>query len=314
MGNCGSGGQSSEPVYDLNFGENPSGADKEVAVEVANHLKKAGDILTQLKGFKGCGDLVREAITNPSQENEERAWAAVVPSVEILKEFYEFSLALEKAVQTLFQTLCRDPQVDQNLADHQALTKQVAEVLDFVLRFDDMKMTNPAIQNDFSYYRRILNRIKLSNKRDAGITVGDELANAMSLFFAYPTPMMNTMIKNTTALTSSNTVSMDNLSKFLAGMANSCHAMVSGSKAAQLSEPQAMLCFRTITGSIILYDHVNPRGAFHKKSPIMVRGAVTALKAHTGSEKTDSLVNALRFNTMHLNEDETPNAIKQLLS
>lgn len=61
-------------------------------------------------------------------------------------------------------------------------------------------MTNPAIQNDFSYYRRILNRIKLSNKREAGITVGDELANAMSLFFAYPTPMMNSLIKTTTAM------------------------------------------------------------------------------------------------------------------
>ncbi len=103
-------------------------------------------------------------------------------------------------------------------------------------------------------------------------------------------------------------------SKFLAGMANSCLAMVTNGKDAQLNETQRMLVYRSITGSIILYDHVNPRGAFHKKSPIFVKGAVTVLKAHNGTEKTDSLVNALRFNTMHLNEDETPSAIKQLLS
>jgi hypothetical protein len=33
-------------------------------------------------------------------------------------------------------------------------------------------MTNPAIQNDFSYYRRILNRIKLSNKVAVVVLLG----------------------------------------------------------------------------------------------------------------------------------------------
>jgi hypothetical protein len=45
----------------------------------------------------------------------------------------------------------------------QALAKQFAEILQFVLRFDDLKMNNPAIQNDFSYYRRTLNRMKMNN-------------------------------------------------------------------------------------------------------------------------------------------------------
>jgi len=313
MGNCAGGSSGgSDPPYALNFGDGATGADNEAAQAVANHLKKANEILTQLRNFKGCGDLIREAITSPSQETEERAWAAVVPSVEILKEFYEFSLALDKAVQRLFPTLCVDPAVDSDLADQQALTKQVAEVFDFVLRFDDMKMTNPAIQNDFSYYRRILNRIKLSNKRDAGITVGDELANAMSLFFAYPTPMMNALIKTTAGLTSSNAITADGLSKFLSRLANSCLAIVS----AKSDSPPAdlFLQFRTITGAIILYDHSNPRGAFHKKGPIQIKQVVTTLKGYQGEEKTDSLVNALRFNTVHLNEDETPGNIKQLLS
>ncbi len=37
-------------------------------------------------------------------------------------------------------------------------------------------MVNPAIQNDFSYYRRTLNRMKLS-KKDMNLTIRDELAN-----------------------------------------------------------------------------------------------------------------------------------------
>lgn len=262
----------------------------------------------------------------------------------------------EKALKSLLQALCTEAMVEADLADQQALTKQLALIFDFVLRFDDLKvrlsvsgccfcaplpdasapqMTNPAIQNDFSYYRRILNRIKLSNKRDAGITVGDELANAMSLFFAYPTPMMNSLIKTTTALATTvrhplsppsgavaraeggrqeNAVKLETLSTFLARMANSCYAMAAGGKGGELSEDLSMLCFRTITGSIILYDHVNPRGAFHKKTPIQIKGAVTVLKNYQGREKTDSLVNALRFNTVHLNEEETPSQFKQLLA
>lgn len=110
----------------------------------------------------------------------------------------------------------------------QALAKQLADVFDFVLRFDDSKvystpiiiylisspptrgvnvnnqpanhhhpqMVNPAIQNDFSYYRRTLNRMKLS-KKDANIKIRDELANRMSLFFAYPTPMMKVLSETT---------------------------------------------------------------------------------------------------------------------
>lgn len=59
----------------------------------------------------------------------------------------------------------------------QALTKQLAEILDFSLKFDDLKvptdntvtvmlhcilqMNNPSIQNDFSYYRRTMSRKRL---------------------------------------------------------------------------------------------------------------------------------------------------------
>lgn len=47
----------------------------------------------------------------------------------------------------------------------QALAKQFAEILHFVLKFDDLKMNNPAIQNDFSYYRRTLSKMKMNNVR-----------------------------------------------------------------------------------------------------------------------------------------------------
>jgi len=184
---------------------------------------------------------------------------------------------------------------------------------DFVLRFDDAKMTNPAIQNDFSYYRRTLNRMKIS-KKEMNIKIRDELANRMSLFFAYPTPMMKVIADTTTKFLASSDAILprENVTAALATMANICQGMVFNKKFA--SDNTNMFCLRTMTGAIILYDHIDSQGgAFARKSPINIKGAVNVLRSYTTSP-TDGLLNAMRFTTIHLNDPQTPNAIKQLLN
>ena len=74
-----------------------------------------------------------------------QAWQAVLPAVEQLKEFYDFSQELEQCFPKLLTALCQDDP-KTNLEKRQALAKQFADVFDFVLRFDDLKMLNPAIQ------------------------------------------------------------------------------------------------------------------------------------------------------------------------
>lgn len=195
--------------------------------------------------------------------------------------------------------LCKDDPRDR-LASQQALAKQLADVLDFVLRFDDAKvrvsfvhylcfscsrplrcvvsqMVNPAIQNDFSYYRRTLNRMKLT-KKDMNLSIRDELANRMSLFFAYPTPMMKVLSETTVKFLSpqeSSGIPRENVTAALATMANVCHAMVDKKKFD--SEKTNMFCLRAMTGAIILYDHLHGQGAFAKKSQINVRRLPLAL-------------------------------------
>jgi len=175
-------------------------------------------------------------------------------------------------------------------------------------------MTNPAIQNDFSYYRRTLNRMKIS-KKEMNIKIRDELANRMSLFFAYPTPMMKVVSDTTTKfLTTDTSVPRDNVTSVLAAMANVCQAMVQNKKFT--TDSTNMFCLRAMTGAIILFDHVDAQGAFGKKSPINIRAAINTLKTYTSSpttSPTDGLLNALRFTTIHLNDPQTPSAIKQLL-
>jgi len=279
---------------------------------VAAVLTKAPSILEKLHNYAGCEESIRKAITTPGPETEDAAWNAVVPAVEQLKEFYDFSLELESCFPKLLVALCKtNPK--ENIASQQALAKQMADVFDFVLRFDDLKMVNPAIQNDFSYYRRTLNRKKIT-KENVNITIRDELANRMSLFFAYPTPMMNVVNETTVKFLSQDaSVPRDNVTMALATMANVCQEMIVQKKFP--NEVTNMFCLRAMTGSIILFDHLHTPGAFSRRSPINIRGCITALKNFPagGAGSTDGLLNALRFTTIHLNDPDTPAAIKQLL-
>jgi hypothetical protein len=296
---------------DLENAKPSSDEEKQIYDTVSAILNKSPTILTKLQGYHGCEDAIRKAITNPGAEMEEAAWNAVVPAVEQLREFYDFSLELESCFPKLLVALCKnDPK--HNIESQQALAKQMADVFDFVLRFDDLKMVNPAIQNDFSYYRRTLNRKKIT-KQDQNITIRDELANRMSLFFAYPTPMMNVINETTTKfLGTDSSVPRDNVTMALATMANVCQEMIVQKKFP--NEATNMFCLRAMTGSVILFDHLHAQGAFSKRSPINIKGCITVLKNFQGpANSTDGLLNALRFTTIHLNDPETPAAIKQLL-
>jgi len=296
----------------------PGDAEKEIHKTIAEVLVKSEGILDKLFAYKGCEEFIRKAITTPNADKENAAWSALLPAVETLQEFYEFSTEIEKVypkiLQQLFVANADTGNLKQSLEGQQALTKQLADIFDFALRFDDAKMVNPAIQNDFSYYRRSLSRMKLNNK-GGDIKIKDELANRMSLFFAYPTPMMKVLTDTTVGfVNATNGGTPVDKAQVVSGfslMANVCLDMVE--KAKFKNTKTNMFCLRGMTGAILLVDHVDEHGAFQKKSTINMRGAILQLKAFTEAS-TDGLLNALRYTTKHLNEPDTPAAIKNLLA
>ncbi|XP_029653613.2 CYFIP-related Rac1 interactor B [Octopus sinensis] len=184
--------------------ENAQPTEKEIDVwtQVNEVLLCSNSILADMASYHGAAEEIRLAISFPqNQEHQENAWAAVYPMVLKLKEFYEFSISLENVIPTLLRELCSSNMTSrQHLETQQALFKQFAEILDFVLKFDDYKMTTPAIQNDFSYYRRTVSRQRMTNEDgEAGETeVSNETANRMSLFYAHATPMLKMLSDTTT--------------------------------------------------------------------------------------------------------------------
>ena len=56
----------------------------------------------------------------------------------------------------------------------------------------------PQIQNDFSYYRRTINKNRLVNQQiDEETQITGEIADCMSMFYAKSTPMLHTLSKAT---------------------------------------------------------------------------------------------------------------------
>ncbi|CAI8043381.1 CYFIP-related Rac1 interactor B [Geodia barretti] len=260
----------------------PTPEEGEVHRKVATVLDRAPDILADLHGYKGAGEHIREAISNSkSEKHQDVAWKAVCPSVILLKKFYEFALELETALCDLLTVLCSpDMPAIQHLEKQQAITKQFAEILHFTLSFDDLKMTSPAIQNDFSYYRRTLNRRRMEDTSAAvaelsdGVDLPDDVANRMSLFYANPTPMLNTLSGAAEKLLQENpSLTLDNMTNCFSAMASVCRVISDNPQYTSRfqSEETQLFCLRVMVGVIILYDHVHPVGAFAVKAAIDVR-------------------------------------------
>eukprot|EP01104_Vermistella_antarctica_P005710 TRINITY_DN1624_c0_g1_i2.p1 TRINITY_DN1624_c0_g1~~TRINITY_DN1624_c0_g1_i2.p1 ORF type:complete len:310 (+),score=85.09 TRINITY_DN1624_c0_g1_i2:157-1086(+) len=308
MGSHGSKPASSvTPPTDAEAVDRPS--EKEIFDSVALVMVKGSDILNRLETYDDCEELIVKAKASPGPENDAAAWQAVLPAVKELKAFHDFALELEVVFPNLLVALCSDGP-NATIANQQALAKQLADVFNFVLQFDELKMMNSAIGNDFSHYRRSLLHGGMVDV-DSIVSDGDT-RNRMSLFFAYPTPMMNLLHETTTKLlTEDASMARDNVTCALATMANTFQEMVEQRRFD--SEEKNMFCLRSMTGSIILFDHIHSHGAFSRTSPVLIKGCITALRGFRTPEKTENLLNALRFTTVHLNDPDTPSNIKHLL-
>lgn len=299
----------------------PTQEEVEVHSKVATVLARAPDILADLHGYRGAGEHIREAISNPkSEKHQDIAWKAVCPSVQMLKKFYEFALELETALCELLTVLCSPDMIAlQHLEKQQAITKQFAEILHFTLSFDDLKMTSPAIQNDFSYYRRTLNRRRMEEASAQaggdGVDLPDDVANRMSLFYANPTPMLHTLSGAAEKLLQENPeLTLENMTNCFSAMASVCRVITDSPHYSSRfkSEETQMFCLRVMVGVIILFDHVHPVGAFAVKAAIDMKSSIKLIKEHP--KIAESLLNALRYSTKHFNEETTPKATKDLLS
>jgi len=302
------GAKEEEPVdVPVNFNATPTDAETEIYNAATALINVSPSILESLKSYTGCGDAIRQAISNPGKAAEDAAWEIVCPAVMKLKEMYEFALQLEELTPRLVKFLASG-EASASIAKCQATTKKLADILDFASQFDALKMSNPNVQNDFSYYRRTVSRMKMNNAQMI-IIVTDDLANKMSLFFAHSNPVSKALIDAINGGVSNRTCDPANTTDVFSILAGISYNKVA-KKRADGDEIQFYL--RVLVTSILIFDHVDSAGAFSKGSRINIKAFVKTIQANGGSN-TEALLNALRFSSQHLNDESTPKATKLLL-
>ncbi|KAJ3117740.1 Protein fam49a [Nowakowskiella sp. JEL0407] len=296
--------------FPFNFNAFPTPQEQEIYNYTTDLLQSSKLYLDSLRTYSGCGDQIRRAISSPGKETEDAAWEALKPCVLKLKDFYEHSVRIEQALPKLLIFLCFGD-VGKQLEANQATTKRLADIFHFISLFDELKMSNQHIQNDFSYYRRTLNKMKMSASAAHGIVVQDELANRMSLFYAHSSPMMKSLSDSTINLinSKSNGLYLENTTDCLSCIAAVCYNSISKGR---VNDPALTeYCLRVLLTVIILYDRIDPKGVFVADSKIKVRPCVKVIQEFGGINSVKFL-NFLKFNTIHFNDESTPKSTKQL--
>jgi hypothetical protein len=65
----------------------------------------------------------------------------------------------------------------------------------------------------------------------------------------------------------------------------------------------------------VVYDHLNTNGAFSKKSGIDVKRSIKIInQLAVIPDQRETLLNTLRFSSIHLRDDGVPGEIKTLLA
>jgi len=287
MGSCSS---KQGTVITIDFeGKEPSAAEREQYDKLEATFVEADRVLRLIEDYKGCQDLARMAMSQPTPQNEKAAFEGLLLSVESISAFFNFSKALDKIVQSLLLTLAQNANA---LETQQALCTQLARIFDFVLKFDQTRMMRPNLSNDFSYYRRLLPKFN----KHPDIKIKDDDASGMALFTAEHIPM-NSCINKAGASAASQDPEVSNV---LATLAMSCANML---KAKRFNNERTnVLCARAMTGAIVMFDNIDPLGAFSKRSPINVKVCVQLLKREFAPKDFNPLLNAIHYSTKNFND------------
>jgi len=237
----------------------PSSSEAATYKQIEEVLRESKDVVQRIEDYKGCQDLARKAMKTPSKENETAAFEGLLTCVDDISSFNHQAKSIELTLPKLWGALCDTKEGRLTLGDQQALAKQLADIFDFALRFDQTRMMRPNLSNDFSYYRRLLP--KFSKHPD--IKVKDDEASGMALFTADHIPMMSCIAKATQRFVEEQSAG-DAVAQVLGVMANSCLKMIKSRKFQK--RDTNFFCARAMTGAIVLYDHVAPDpGVFGKK-------------------------------------------------
>lgn len=222
----------------------------------AHIVHRSVSVLESLRSYEGSDVHIRDACKDPANEDLQlRAADSVTANMQTIMIFYEFSTDIMGIARDL------SPKINE-LAVGSTDAEIVANLILFCFEFDQLKNEMPSLQNNASYYRRIMTASNTSNiaslgsaaNRNSGIVSADN-AHLAAVWLAKPCSMMSSLFP----------LSPVSLSFF----GNICHTTLQQLPISDEENNRHWL--RVWTAVIIIFDRNSPApGAFTKKSPVKV--------------------------------------------
>ncbi|KAJ1664286.1 hypothetical protein EV178_004257 [Coemansia sp. RSA 1646] len=252
-----------------------------------NRLLKVGQVLLQsISGYQDSTEEIRTAISDPTPDNEEAAWRKIGPSVQLLVECYQYAQTVERMIPEVLDELCSQVDHEDNAATDRSrgLARLLADLMQNAFAFDSLKASIPAIQNDFSYYRRTLSRISKSQNADiAKFAISHDVSNKMSLFYAYHNPMVKAVVDSVSQYAKES----DNerlVLDCLAALASGSYTTVKQNKAD--SAKSERLCVLVLVTCCVLYDWISASGVGSPQSAINAKAVLDLISQRSLVDST----------------------------
>eukprot|EP01083_Nonionella_stella_P041519 112536_1 len=289
----------------------PPESEKQLFESVQQFLNTAEERLRQAESYEPCTDFIRAAMQASPEESEEAeqvAYEKVCEKALFCRDLWNLAKDFHEMIQN---TLVAITKVGKNepIVSQQALCFKLTQLFDRMLKFDEIKMRQPALQNDFAYYRRQVPK----HANDPNLPVKDDEASFVSMFLAAACPMMASVAKSIGRVSQDTN---DAILPNLAMMAHTCFRLVQKSKFSPDSKYNN-LCMRSMVSCIVIYDTVSPTSIFRKSPPFDMKQASSFLikeypKRYADQPDSTPLVNMIKYSCPHFNDDETPSHFQSL--
>lgn len=276
--------------------EGSSSAENDLIVEVDAIVLRCAQQLDVVRNYQSPMEALKKAISSPGDMDSQReAIKSIAPNIAHIKQFFTLADDLGPVMQKVLCFL--DSQL--KLSDCEQMAQRFAKLAIFVLEFDQIKMMNSDIQNDFSFYKRAIAKLPTSAD-DYGTGIDRDNINTISVFLPKVAPMLAHIAK---ALTQSNAL------KALATVANVSCEMV---KYKRVEFADVTDHLKLITSSLVIYDLCDEVGSvFAAGTQVKIRQCISVL---VENDPEKALVNCVKFLCPSFKNNSTPARISSMLS
>ncbi|GBG26249.1 Protein FAM49A [Hondaea fermentalgiana] len=268
-------------------------------------LEHAEFSLEFLRAYKANDKLVQQALGSPNDPKvRQEAFEGMFPNVEGIRGFYELSSEINSAVGDILRLVAPVAMRGGTpLSSEQALVAKLAALFEVIFLFDWAKMSQPAVQNDFSFYRRELSK----NMNNPNVPVDDSMASAISMFVAQGSPLLTALANDLSLLSKQYRELVPYLADF-SNLAAQSAPQYSNKGSFPDSDGLQTLLLSSVVAAV-LYDKIDVIGAFTKSSPVSMKRVVQGVR-QWDSEFSNAALSTLQYSSR--NFSSAPSSVRKL--